>query len=131
MTPVVKKKATKKVIDSAADYKATMKQIEVLMSKGSTNVSASELATIRKLALMAQDYEQRTYPVPAPTTFAGILEMRMYELKLRQTQLAKKLHVSDTKLSLIMSGKQRPDVAFLKSVHTVLNIDANILLKAV
>jgi len=39
--------------------------------------------------------------------------------------------VSDAKLSLVMAGKQKPDAALLKSIHTELGIDGNILLKAV
>jgi hypothetical protein len=37
----------------------------------------------------------------------------------------------DAKLSLIMSGKQRPDISYLKAVHKELQIDANVLLEAV
>ncbi len=118
-------------IASETDYNAVMAKIDKLMAKGSANVTKSELADIRALALKAQAYEKKTYVIEPPTTFAGIIEMKMYDMKLRQTQLAKKLHVSDTKLSLIMSGKQRPDVSFLKAVHKELQIDANILLEAV
>ena len=61
----------------------------------------------------------------------GIIEMKMYEMRLKQTDVAQKLGVSNAKLSLIMNGKQRPDVAFLKSVHKQLHVDANLLLEVV
>ncbi len=118
-------------IASETDYDAVMSKIDTLMAKGSENVSKSELAEIRTLALAAQAYEKSKYTIEPPTTFAGLIEMKMYEMSLKQTELAKKLHVSDAKLSLIMSGKQKPDVLFLKAVHQELNMDANILLKAV
>ncbi len=118
-------------IASDTDYNEVMAKIDKLMAKGSENVTKSELAEIRSLALKAQAYEQKKFIIEPPTTFAGIIEMKMYDMKLRQTQLAKKLHVSDTKLSLIMSGKQRPDISFLKAVHKELDIDANLLLEAV
>ena len=123
----------KKVNDILSDeeYNAVMQQIDALMGKGSTHLTKREMATVRKLAMKAQAYEQKTFVVDPPTTLAGIIEMRMFDLRLKQTQLAKKLHISDAKLSLIMSGKQRPDVAFLKTVHKELNIDANLLLEAV
>jgi HTH-type transcriptional regulator / antitoxin HigA len=123
------KKST--AISSEADYSAVMAKIDALMAKGSGNVSKSELAEIRTLALKAQAYEQKKFAIGPPTTLGGIIEMKMYDLKLKQTQLAKKLHISDTKLSLIMSGKQRPDISFLKAVHKELQIDANLLLEAV
>jgi HTH-type transcriptional regulator / antitoxin HigA len=36
-----------------------------------------------------------------------------------------------SKLSLIMSGKQKPDIYFVKALHGKLNLDANQILKAV
>ena len=58
-------------------------------------------------------------------------EMKMYEMRLKQKELAKKLNVSDAKLSLIMNGKQKPDINFLKAVHLQLNISGDYLLKVV
>jgi len=55
--------------------------------------------------------------------------MRMFEMKLKQNELARKLKVSDAKLSLIMNGKQKPGVDFLKAVHSELNIDAEFILE--
>jgi len=86
------------------------------------------MAEIRKLALAAQQYEQSKFPIKSPTTLAGIIEMRMYEMKLKQKDLARKLKVSDAKLSLIMNGKQKPDVDFLKAVHKQLNVNGDFLL---
>ena len=118
-------------ISSEGDYASIMSKIDKLMAKGSENVSKKELTEIRDLALKAQAYEKGKFVIAPPTTFAGIIEMKMYDMQLIQTQLAKKLHISDTKLSMIMSGKQKPDVSFLKAVHKELNIDANVLLEAV
>jgi HTH-type transcriptional regulator / antitoxin HigA len=118
-------------IGNEGDYKAVMTKIESLMAKGSGNVSKEELAEIRELAMAAQDYEQQKYVVSAPTTLNGMIEWRMYELKLKQKDLAKKLKVSDAKLSLIMNGKQKPDVDFLKAVHSELNVDAEFILQHV
>ncbi len=118
-------------IAKESDYKKVITQIERLMSKGSNNVTEGELSDIRKLALAAQEYEKSKYVIEAPTTLAGIIEMKMYEMRLKQKELAKKLNVSDAKLSLIMSGKQKPDINFLKAVHLQLNISGDYLLKAV
>ena len=107
-----------------------MGRIDKLMSKGSENVSKAELAEIRKLALEAQQYEQTKFTIAPPTTLAGIIEMKMYEMRLKQKDLAKRLKVSDTKLSLIMNGKQKPDVEFLKSVHKQLHVNGDFLLNA-
>jgi HTH-type transcriptional regulator/antitoxin HigA len=118
-----------KKIKNDADYNHVMAKIDGLMAKGSDKVSKEELAEIRSMAQAAQSYEHAKYVIEAPTTIVGMIEMRMFEMKLKQRDLAQKLDVSDAKLSLIMNGKQKPDVSFLKAVHTQLNIDANFLLE--
>jgi len=118
-------------IKNEHDYKAIMSRIDELMAKGSKNVSKEELAEIKEMALAAQQYEQNKYTIAMPHTLAGMIEMRMYEMRLKQKDLAKKLNISDAKLSLIMNGKQKPDVDFLKAVHTQLNVDAGFILQHV
>jgi HTH-type transcriptional regulator/antitoxin HigA len=108
-----------------------MAKIASLMAKGSKNVTKKELAQIRKLAAWAQGFEQNKHQIEAPSTLAGVIEMKMYQMKLKQKELARKLKISDTKLSLIMSGKQKPDVRFLKAVHQQLDVDADFLLNVV
>ncbi len=122
-------KALKK-ITSEKDYKIVMDRINTAMSKGSSVVSKTELREIRKNAVAAQKYEQTTFTISAPTTIAGIIEMKMFEMKLKQKDLSRKLKISDTKLSLIMNGKQKPDVNFLKAVHKQLNVSGDFLLNA-
>lgn len=80
------------------------------------------------LAIEAQKYEKSVYTIPAPKTLEGMIELRMYELKLTQSKLAKMLGVTDAKLSQILNGKRKPDVALLKAVHEKLKVDAAFLL---
>jgi HTH-type transcriptional regulator/antitoxin HigA len=122
---------TSQKITSQKDYKTVMAKIDKLMSRGSAVISKSELQEIRKYALAAQQYEQATFTISTPTTIAGIIEMKMFELKLKQKDVSRKLKISDAKLSLIMNGKQKPDVNFLKAVHQQLNVSGDFLLNAV
>jgi HTH-type transcriptional regulator/antitoxin HigA len=119
-----------KKITNEADYKSVMAKINKLMSKGSEKASKSELAEIRKLALEAQHYEQAKFTIDPPTTLAGIIEMKMFEMRLKQKDVARKLKISDTKLSLIMNGKQKPDIDFLKAVHKQLHVNGDFLLNS-
>lgn len=114
--------------DNERDYTTVIAKIDSLMSKGSGNASKEELAEIRALALTSQHYEQQKYVITAPSTLSGMIEMRMYEMRLKQKDLARKLNISNAKLSLIMNGKQKPDVEFLKAVHTELHVDADFIL---
>jgi len=118
-------------IANDTDYNNVMAKIDSLMAKGSSNVSQDELQEIKSLAQKAQAYEQTKYVIEPPTTLIGMVEMRMFEMKLKQKELAQKLNVSDAKLSLIMNGKQRPGLDFLKAIHSELNIDANFILEHV
>jgi len=120
-----------KKINASADYKKVMAKVDKLMSKGSSNVTKKELAEIKALAQSAQAFEQNKYIIEAPTTLTGIIEMRMFELQLKQKDLAKKLNVSDAKLSLIMRGKQKPDIQILKTVHKELKVSGDFLLEAI
>jgi len=106
-----------KTIDNETGYRKVMAKIDSLMAKGSANVSGDELNEIRTLAQSAQAFEQTMYVIEPPSTLTGMIEMRMFEMKLKQHDLAQKLDVSDAKLSLILAGKQKPDVKFLKAVH--------------
>jgi HTH-type transcriptional regulator/antitoxin HigA len=116
-------------INNEAGYDQVMAKIDFLMSKGSDKVTKEELAEIRSLAQIAQSYEQSVYVIDAPKSLVGMIEMKRFEMKLKQKELAQKLKVSDAKLSLIMNGKQKPDIDFLKAVHSELQIDADFILE--
>jgi HTH-type transcriptional regulator/antitoxin HigA len=116
-------------IGSEKEYNATMKKIDALMKKGEKNLTDKEAKEIRTLALAAQAYEKSIYTIPAPKTFEGLIELKMYERRLKQKELAKLLGIGEPKLSQIMSRKRKPDLAFLKAAHEHLGIDGNILLE--
>jgi HTH-type transcriptional regulator/antitoxin HigA len=46
-----------------------------------------------------------------------------------ETEHAETLGVSPAKLSMIMSGKQKPDIPFIKAPHAKLNLPADFILK--
>lgn len=115
-------------IENEKDYNATMKKIDALMKKGEDNLTDKEAGELRTMALAAQAYEKSIYTIPAPKTLEGIIELKMYERRLKQKELARLLGVGEPKLSQIMSRKRKPDIAFLKAVHKLLGIDGNVLL---
>src|ERR1700722_4631363 len=116
-------------IENEKDYNATMKKIDALMKKGESKLTNKEAEDLRILALAAQAYEKSIYIIPAPKTLEGLIELKMYERKLKQKELATLLGVGEPKLSQIMSRKRKPDVAFLKAAHKHLGIDGNLLLE--
>lgn len=71
------------------------------------------------------------YPLAAPTTIVGMIQLRMYERKLTQVSISEMFGMSTAKVSQIMNGKRQMDVAFLKAVHEKLEVDGNFILMAV
>jgi antitoxin component HigA of HigAB toxin-antitoxin module len=108
-----------------------MKEIDTLMKRGEENLDPKEMERLRILAEAAEDYEDTNEPLPVPSSLPDMIRLKMFQLKLKQHYTAKLLGVSEAKLSLIMSGKQKPDIYFVKALHEKLNLDANQILKAV
>jgi len=69
--------------------------------------------------------------MPMPQTIEGLIGLKMYERNLKQKDIAKLLHTSDTKLSAVMHRKRKPNIDLLNAMHEKLGIDGNLLLKAV
>lgn len=116
-------------VENEKDYNATMKKVDALMKKGETKLTNKEAEGLRSLALAAQVYEKSIYTIPAPKTLEGLIELKMYERRLKQKELARLMGIGEPKLSQIMSKKRKPDVAFLKAAHKFLGIDGNVLLE--
>ena len=111
------------------EYNKAMSEILQLMNKGEGKLSKTEREKLRAMSLAAQAYEKNIYKIPAPSTIAGMIELRMYEMKLKQNELAKLMDVGEPKLSRILTGKTDPDVQFLKAAYRVLHIDPAFLLE--
>ena len=122
--------ANRKVkIESKQEYNAAMKKIDALMKIGEKNITEAQGKELRTLALAANAYEKSIYEIPAPQTLEGLIELKMYEQKLKQKDIAKLLGIGESKFSEIMNKKRPADVAFLKAAHEKLGIDGNVLLK--
>lgn len=117
-----------KAITTKIEFENAAEEVFNLMNKGEGNLTEREKNRVKLLASAIQAYEKIIYPVEMPKTLEGMIEIKMYEHKMNQAELAKKLKLSTTKLSLILNGKQKPDVGFLKGVRKELNIDADFIL---
>lgn len=133
----VKKPITRQQKVSAVQIKTeeahdlTMAEIDSLMRKGEKKLNANELSSLSDLAKAAEQYEFQHEPLPMPSSFQDIVRMKIYKLHMTQSYAAKLLGVSDAKFSLIMNGKQKPDMYFIKAVYDKLKIDGNIILQAI
>jgi len=94
-------------------------------------LSAKEKTVLAKYTKIVRSYEDIHYSIPMPQTVQGLIELKMYERKMKQKDIAKLLHTTDTKLSAVMHHKRKPNIDLLKAMHEKLGIDGNLLLKVV
>ena len=92
-------------------------------------LTKKESAELNKYTQIVKTYEDTHYTIPLPQTVQGLIELKMFENKLKQKDLAKMLNTTDTKLSEIMHHKRKPSISFLKAMNQILGIDGNLLLK--
>ena len=117
-----------KAIKSKSEYKKVAETLFNLMNKGEKNLTKEESNNTRNLALAIQAYEKDLYPLQMPKTLSGMIDLKMYERKLSQEKLSKKLKISPAKFCMIIRGKQKPDVSFLKNIRKELDISADFIL---
>ena len=124
----MKKEITKKEFEIA---EKRMNELLAIATKkgGFKHLTKKESVELDKHTQIVNAYEEKHYTIPLPETLQGLIELKMYENKLKQKELAKMLNTTDTKLSEIMHNKRKPSISFLKAMHQILGIDGNLLLE--
>lgn len=126
----MKKEITKKEFEAA---EKKMNDLLAIVNKkgGFDYLTKKESTDLDTYTQIVKEYESKHYSIPLPKTVQGIIELKMFEKKLKQKELAKMLNTTDTKLSEIMHNKRKPSISFLKAMHQILGIDGNLLLEIV
>jgi HTH-type transcriptional regulator/antitoxin HigA len=124
-----------KKIENRQEYDEVMAKIEVILNKstqngGSESLSKKELDTLEALSLMAEEYEDSIplMPIKKPTTLKEMIRFKMFELNIKQKQLAKMLDISESRISELLNGKTKLNIKLAKKLHKELDIDADFLL---
>ncbi len=112
-------------------------QIEALLQKSIQNggfkaLSSHEVALLNKLSLAAENYEDnlQMMPIKTPTTLVEMIRFKMFEMNLKQKQLANLLEISETRISELLCGKRKLNLELAKKLYQKLNIDAAFLLSS-
>jgi HTH-type transcriptional regulator / antitoxin HigA len=109
---------------------AEMEKILVAGENGGfDSMTKKQLEDLQKYTNIVHAWEEVNVIIPMPETLQGIIELKMYESRLKQKELAKMLHTTDTQLSEIIHKKRKPSVTFLKALNQILGIDGNLLLR--
>jgi HTH-type transcriptional regulator/antitoxin HigA len=124
-------------IRSKEQYEAINQMIEKYITKatklgGFHALNKREDSELTRLTFLARDFEQvMMLPITFKQSLHSIVQHRLEEMNLNQAELAELINVSGSKISKILSGKQEPDIHFLKSIHKHLGIDGNLLLRVI
>lgn len=121
-------------IRTEKQYEELMLLIESYIAKataggGFHSLSKKENEELKQLSLLAANFEDEVKQImPLPVSVSALVRQKAQELKLTQNRLSELMGIEPAKLSLILNGRRKPDVSFLKAAHQKLGLDANLML---
>ena len=101
--------------------------LKELTEKG--KLEKSDQLELDRVSDRVQEYEE-TYHAFQAETLQEMIELRMYQRKLKQKDLAKILGTTPSRISEILSGKRGLTFELAKALHQKLNIEAELILKS-
>lgn len=123
-------------INSDQDYQIVMEKIETYLRKATEGGGFHTLATedrdrLRELSRLAESWEDQIplMPVRQPQTIVEMIELKMYEGRLKQKDMAVLLDISPTRLSEVMQGKRKINMDLAKRLYKVLKISPEFILE--
>ena len=113
------------------EYKEKTKRLEELLKQFtlSGNLDDKSQIELDKLSDEIQEYEEKNYPFKVES-LNEMIELRMYQRKLKQKDLAQILGTTPSRISEILNGKRGLTMELAKSLYRKLNIDAELILKS-
>lgn len=125
-------------VQNTEEYQFLMNQIEVYLQKATHNggfqsLIPEEVSELQKLSLAAEDYEDNVLKIMPltrkPDSLSDMLNLKMFEFKYKQRELAQLLEITPTRLSEIMNGKRKVNMDLAKRLYKKLNIDPKFILE--
>ena len=118
-----------KAIRNKTDYYKALERMEELLKIVGNHTSSTDKNFIEldKLSNVIAEFEEKNYPM-TPQNLIETIELRMFQRKLKQKDLAKLLGTSNARISEYMNGKRKLTLDIAKTLHKKLNIDAVLIL---
>ena len=128
-------KTTEKIseITNEKQYREALAAANEIVKKadnlgGMDKLSEEDTQEFERIGLLCEVYEDKFYHFPKPKTLVEMVELKMFEQKLKQKDLATLLGVETSRLSEVMNGKRKVNIDLAKRLHQKLNIDADFIL---
>jgi HTH-type transcriptional regulator/antitoxin HigA len=115
---------------SEKKYKEASLKVEELLikTKAVDSMDHQDVILLDHYSEIVAEYEELHYPINKPGLI-DVIKLRMYELGLKQKDLAELLEVPASRLSEYMGGKRDITLEVAKKLHHQLNIDGDIILQ--
>ena len=115
---------------SENEYKRAEARIEelLLLVDDNTPKEDANLQELVALSDLVENYETVYYPIGTPS-LKDVIELRMFENKLKQKDLALLLETSASRISEYLNGKRDITIDIARALHKKLNIDSDIILQ--
>ena len=117
-------------ISNIREYNEALKKINELLIKVGDNQSYDnpEFVMLDRLSDLVADFEDTNFKIETPSLI-DVIKLRMYEMGLKQTDLADKLQVPKTRVSEYLNGKRDITLDVARKLHHELKIDGDIILQ--
>jgi HTH-type transcriptional regulator/antitoxin HigA len=112
------------------EYNLKTKRLEELLEQ-LTQKGKLAVKLQNELDVISEDiavYEETKFPFE-PSNLREMIELRMYQRKLKQKDLAKILGTTPSRISEILNGKRGLTMEIARNLYKNLNIDAELILK--
>ena len=105
-------------------------RLEELINIVTDEMSESDPLVVEFLEIteLIENYEQKHYSIGLPS-LREVIELRMFEMKIKQKELATLLGTSASRISEYLSGKREITLSIARALHRKLNIDSDIVLQ--
>ena len=116
--------------DNKHRYEEAVKRIDVLLEivDNSTPRDDPNYIELMDLSDFVENHEEEHFPIGTPS-LREVIELRMFEMKLKQKDLAELLGTSTSRISEYLNGKRDITLNIARALHNKLNIDSDIILQ--
>lgn len=116
-------------IENEIQYEWAVSRVEDLLSLVNDDTPDTDPNYIELVLLsnLVADYSEEHYSLGNPSLI-DVIKLRMYEMGINQSALAKLIGVSPSRVSEYLSGKKQPTLLQGKRISQKLNIDPAIVL---
>ncbi len=119
-------------ITNEIEYKKAFEVIDGFIAEGFEGNIEKEKQFL-EVALAIEAYEDAIpimpLQVPKPQSLSEMLSLKMFQLKLKQKDLAAMLDITPTRLSEVMTGKRKVNMDLAKRLYQKLSIDPAFILE--